>query len=163
MTSPYSKTSVFVHLHKNDKRAFKKTHFGNRFRKPAFLMTKKRHFLVDERRKRRKKSPFSKNIGIVFYWPIKTEIHAGRHFRIKIREIVKRDSLQTSLRFPSIFSCPWQGTLFFLVYPSPKPTFCPKWEVSVNIGLGGGGVDRRVLLSERLEQAPVGGYSLIRA
>ena len=23
-------------------------------------------------------------------------------------------------------------------YPSPKPTFCPKWEVSVNVGLGEG-------------------------
>ena len=23
-------------------------------------------------------------------------------------------------------------------YPSPKPTFCPKWEVSVNDGLGEG-------------------------
>ena len=25
-------------------------------------------------------------------------------------------------------------------YPSPKPTFCPKWEVSVNVGLGEGWV-----------------------
>ena len=25
-------------------------------------------------------------------------------------------------------------------YPSPKPTFCPKWEVSVNVGLGEGKV-----------------------
>ena len=24
-------------------------------------------------------------------------------------------------------------------YPSPKPTFCPKWEVNVNVGLGRGG------------------------
>ena len=23
-------------------------------------------------------------------------------------------------------------------YPSPKPTFCPKWEASVNVGLGEG-------------------------
>ena len=23
-------------------------------------------------------------------------------------------------------------------YPFPKPTFCPKWEVSVNVGLGEG-------------------------
>ena len=23
-------------------------------------------------------------------------------------------------------------------YPSPKPTFCPKWELSVNVGLGEG-------------------------
>ena len=23
-------------------------------------------------------------------------------------------------------------------YPSPKPTFCPKWEVSVNVSLGEG-------------------------
>ena len=23
-------------------------------------------------------------------------------------------------------------------YPSPKPAFCPKWQVSVNVGLGGG-------------------------
>ena len=23
-------------------------------------------------------------------------------------------------------------------YPSPKPTFCPKWEVSINVGLGEG-------------------------
>ena len=23
-------------------------------------------------------------------------------------------------------------------YPSPEPTFCPKWEVSVNVGLGVG-------------------------
>ena len=26
-------------------------------------------------------------------------------------------------------------------YPSPKPTFCLKWEVSVNAGLGEGYVD----------------------
>ena len=26
-------------------------------------------------------------------------------------------------------------------YPSPKPTFCPRWEVSVNAGLGEGKVD----------------------
>ena len=25
-----------------------------------------------------------------------------------------------------------------LTYPSPKPTFCPKWEVSVDVGLGEG-------------------------
>ena len=25
-------------------------------------------------------------------------------------------------------------------HPSPKPTFCPKWEVSVNVGLGEGQV-----------------------
>ena len=25
-------------------------------------------------------------------------------------------------------------------YPSPKPTFCPKWEVSDNVGLGEGEV-----------------------
>ena len=25
-------------------------------------------------------------------------------------------------------------------YPSPKPTFCPKWEISVNISLGEGEV-----------------------
>ena len=24
------------------------------------------------------------------------------------------------------------------IYPSPKPTFCPKWELSVNFGLGEG-------------------------
>ena len=24
------------------------------------------------------------------------------------------------------------------IYPFPKPTFCPKWEVSVNVGLGEG-------------------------
>ena len=26
-----------------------------------------------------------------------------------------------------------------ITYPSPKPTFCPKGEVSANVGLGGGG------------------------
>ena len=26
------------------------------------------------------------------------------------------------------------------IYPSPKPTFCPKWEVSVDIRLGEGQV-----------------------
>ena len=25
-------------------------------------------------------------------------------------------------------------------YPSPKPTICPKWELSVNVGLGEGQV-----------------------
>ena len=26
----------------------------------------------------------------------------------------------------------------FTTYPSPKPTFCPKWEVGDNVGLGEG-------------------------
>ena len=29
-----------------------------------------------------------------------------------------------------------------LLDPSPKPTFCPKWEVSVNVGLEEGQVGR---------------------
>lgn len=32
------------------------------------------------------------------------------------------------------------GNIRLLTLPSPKPTFCPKWEVSVNVGLGKGGV-----------------------
>ena len=36
MTPPYSKTSVFVDLQENDKRAFKKTHFGTGFENLRF-------------------------------------------------------------------------------------------------------------------------------
>ena len=132
MTSPYSKTSVFVHLHENDKRAFRKNTLGIDFENLRFWWSKTSFFWG--RKAKREKT----NIRIVFYWPIKIEINAGRHFRIKIRETAKRDSLQTRLRFPSIFSFPWHATLFFLDYPSAKQTFCPKWEVSVNIGLGEG-------------------------
>ena len=37
---------------------------------------------------------------------------------------------------------PRYGSLYVFgnlpTYPSPKPTFCPKWEVSANVGLGEG-------------------------
>ena len=32
----------------------------------------------------------------------------------------------------------WGSLTFLPTYPSPKPTFCPKWEVNVNVGLGEG-------------------------
>ena len=47
--------------------------------------------------------------------------------------------------YPSLIFCSSQaymGPLYVSgkvpTYPSPKPTFCPKWEVSVNVGLGEG-------------------------
>ena len=35
-------------------------------------------------------------------------------------------------------------------YPSPKPTFCFKWEVNVNVGLGEGLVGRWFVLAEEI-------------
>lgn len=115
-------TSVFVHLHENDKWAIK----------PA----PKTPFSCGRTAKTEKRISIFKSIRIVFYWPIKIEINAERHFRIKIREIVKRDLWKWGCVFPEYF--PALDKRPFLVYPSPKPTFCPKWEVSVNIGLGKG-------------------------
>ena len=47
--------------------------------------------------------------------------------------------------YPSLIFCSSQaymGPLYVSgkvpTYPSPKPTFCPKWELSVNVGLGEG-------------------------
>ena len=46
---------------------------------------------------------------------------------------------------PSLIFCssqPYMGPLYVSgkvpTYPSPKPTFCPKWELSVSVGLGEG-------------------------
>ena len=50
-----------------------------------------------------------------------------------------------------------------LTYPSPNPTFCPKWEVSVKVGLGELWVgnfpetyydQKSLVLSERNERKP---------
>ena len=40
-------------------------------------------------------------------------------------------------------------------YPSSKPTFCPKWEVSVNVGLGEGWVgssQKRIMIQDVSQQ-----------
>ena len=46
------------------------------------------------------------------------------------------------VRISSWFSRWLFGSLYIYgklpTYPTPKPTFCPKWEVSVNVGLGEG-------------------------
>ena len=55
------------------------------------------------------------------------------YFRVQNKDIVKRNT------FPILVPLKAFGPLYFSgklpTYPSPKPTFYPKWEVSVNIGL----------------------------
>ena len=49
-------------------------------------------------------------------------------------------SLSDFLPLSTIWT-PWKGGSLYVSgklppYPSPKPTFCPKWQESVNVGLG---------------------------
>ena len=46
------------------------------------------------------------------------------HARASIKILIRYESLYVSENLPT--------------YPSPKPTFCPKWEVRVNVSLGRG-------------------------
>ena len=52
------------------------------------------------------------------------------------------DPKETVFRVNSLLQRTNLGSLYvsgkLLTHPSPKQTFCPKWEVSVNVGLGEG-------------------------
>ena len=61
-----------------------------------------------------------------------------------LRPVITKVKVQFPVK-PEFF-----GSLYvsgkLLTYPSPKPTFSPKWEVSVNVGLGEGWVGSFPLL-----------------
>ena len=56
----------------------------------------------------------------------------------KVREYGIRDPLPLSDPKVNVPLIKWYVSGKLPTYPSPKPTFCPKWEVSVNVCLGRG-------------------------
>ena len=76
-----------------------------------------------------------------FFW-LQTVVHL-----IEIERLVKEQFFASTQLFSSLAPFHYlllNGSLYVSgklpTYPSPKPTFCPKWEVSVNVGLGEGWV-----------------------
>ena len=51
-----------------------------------------------------------------------------------------RKTKNTTAAFPETYIDPWinPGSWETAHLPHPKPTFCPKWEVGDNVGLGEG-------------------------
>ena len=66
-----------------------------------------------------------RQVSFKSYWPGK-KISSSRSTRLDFFQALHNvhGSLYVSRKLPT--------------YPFPRPTFCPKWEVSVNVGLGKG-------------------------
>ena len=90
-------------------------------------------------------TPFNKNDRVYFSGEKKwNETIQGIHFFWEYTKKLQIKSHPQSLPHSPISRSPVGhfGLLYVSgklpTYPSPKPTFCPKWELSVNVGLGEG-------------------------